>query len=331
MSYKRIIANMAMSEIEVYIDGRSLNSLVPGYRTEKVEGRNNFNKTIRELRTNTMNGAVSQGSTFDTKNITVTYGLVGDSDLDLHNSEDQLRYYLSGNDMKISFADEPNVYYICTCSSNSSEEKDASGSGFKFSSGSFTLHRSDPYKYSVQTRKISPDENFVFQFTNYGTVLSYPTITVSISGIGSLSSFKISNKDEKSITIGTKGVEIKPFIEGESSFNSNSMYDVILDGGKASTPDSQYTIDSDGGYSFSNNNSYVNDYNSGYAAPEWNVVLDVESAGISVENLERDDLDHLKNQWEEFAVHPGGNYLKFDLIEGTNIIGVTITYREIFL
>ena len=146
---KSYVASLPKTETEVSINGVWLNEAVPGYRTHSVDGR-------RESAIELVNKEIGRrdGSYFRYKRnkdrvLKIAFGLLSDTRLEAHKSLDKLIAVLDGANMKVVFFDEPNVYWLCSMSNLTIDEKDATSSGVYFFTGVIELTSNTVYKYST--------------------------------------------------------------------------------------------------------------------------------------------------------------------------------------
>lgn len=156
MSYiTEYMANLPKPDCAVSVNGNYLEDVVRGYRTSSVSGRNAISIDITETTIGNSNGARYRRKRDESRDITVSFALVGDSEGAVHLLSRLLQKTLNDAESKFIFADEPTMYWIGTVSSFTEEWQNAAGSDYKAMTGEFTIHCSDPYRHSTTDRTVT--------------------------------------------------------------------------------------------------------------------------------------------------------------------------------
>ena len=132
------------------IDGVTIEQLIPEYRTLKVMGRELLGNTLTKLKVGSQDGERLQKRSRPVRTITVRYQVTAASPQRFREIYYQLNEILNGENKKISFADDPDKYFIGTLSDVDTPE------GGKLSVvSSFTFTCFDPYAYAAKEDKFT--------------------------------------------------------------------------------------------------------------------------------------------------------------------------------
>ena len=159
-------------------NGVTLEVQVPGYRTEKVEGRDSMSSDISELSYPHKDGSKYQSKKLQSRDITVYYTLLSTTP-EIHRQKlRKIRSILFGSDSEYSavmFRDESDVFYLGSVR----EFTEAKFVRNFASNGTIVIHCSDPFKYSVKVfeQKAEKDSNgkLIFDVDYKGTYPSSPS------------------------------------------------------------------------------------------------------------------------------------------------------------
>lgn len=149
------IANLPKPDCAVSVNGNYLEDTVRGYRTSSVSGRNAISMEITETTIGNSNGARYQRKRDESRDLTVSFALVGEHEGDVHMLSRLLQKTLNEPESKFIFADEPTMYWIGTVSDFTEEWQNGAGSDYKAMTGEFTIHCSDPYRHSTTDKTIT--------------------------------------------------------------------------------------------------------------------------------------------------------------------------------
>lgn len=128
----------------ILINGKLVESLVPGYQTLTVTGRGPLGYKINAEAVDGADGARYLDAFLDDRAITVAYRLHAKTAQDFIEALDKLAAVLATKQAKVSFADQPDWYFTATLSATSDPDE-----GRLDAKGSFTITASDPHKYSA--------------------------------------------------------------------------------------------------------------------------------------------------------------------------------------
>lgn len=132
------------------IDGKTIEKVIPEYMTLNVSGREMLGQTLTTLKVGNQNGERLQRATKPSRTITVKYRIDCDSKERFREVFYQLNAILNGTEKEISFADDPNKYYIGTLSDVETVE-----SGVTSTVSTFSFYCADPYAYEKTEDKFS--------------------------------------------------------------------------------------------------------------------------------------------------------------------------------
>lgn len=142
------IANLPKPDCAVSVNGNYLEDTVRGYRTSSVTGRNAITIDVTETTIGNSNGSRYRRKRDESRDLTVSFALVGATEADVHMLSRLLQKTLNDPESKFIFADEPTMYWIGTVSGFTEEWQNGAGSDYKAMTGEFTIRCSDPYRHS---------------------------------------------------------------------------------------------------------------------------------------------------------------------------------------
>lgn len=209
MSIVDYISNLDRPSYAPSFDGTYFESAILGYRTTGVEGRSSFQSSVAELSSEVRDGALFYRNIRQPREITVKFAITTDSAKELHDSEDKLKGLVTNyrgdpyekTEFKVIFDDEPDKFYKGVITNFTLEELVNN----KNSSGQFTIHCADPFKYSVDIFTAvgipANDGETATIIVDYdGTMPSYPTLKAHCNGLTGYIGFV--NQNGKIIQIG---------------------------------------------------------------------------------------------------------------------------------
>ena len=182
MNYTSYIDSLPIPDCALQINGKFLERNVPGYRTNSVDGRQQWGVDLTEITTDLRNGSIYRRKKDQSREFTVKFNITTDSRLTFNSSWNRLRWFLSTESSKFIFNDEPNLYMIGNVTNLSEEAITADGINAYSMSGSYTVHLSDPYKYSVDEVKVpmtTQGDQHVFNANNAGLFPSKPRFEIT--------------------------------------------------------------------------------------------------------------------------------------------------------
>ena len=148
----------------ISVNGEYIKELLPGYRTLYTEGRELLESELTEIQIGNQNGTRYQYKRDVPREITVHYQILSNSPEDFREKFNELSRILDQEQMKITFHDEDDRYFIGT--KTNCEEPD---SGRLNVTGSFTLYCADPYKYSVTEKTAKNYDSSQITLENNGS------------------------------------------------------------------------------------------------------------------------------------------------------------------
>ena len=129
----------------VYINGISLDTDISAFRTLAVSGRESIEAEILEVETETLDGNIYHGKRYEPRTLTVQFQLLCKTQAEMNAAVDRLNYLLGDEELKVSFADLPDRYYI-----GNKTRINAFEPGRLNVVGSFEIYCSDPFAYSEE-------------------------------------------------------------------------------------------------------------------------------------------------------------------------------------
>lgn len=145
--YNEFFKNLKLSSCSITVNGVCLETELLGYKTSYVKGRESIETDINEISIGYTDGSRYRRKKNKTKELEVGFYIVADSIKELNELANRLKFLLSFENSKIVFEDENDKYWIGNISKIDMEKVSASNAYCK--SGTFTIHLSDPYKYSI--------------------------------------------------------------------------------------------------------------------------------------------------------------------------------------
>lgn len=147
--YKEFFKNLKLSSCSITVNDVCLETELLGYKTSYVKGRDSIETDINEISIGYTDGSRYRRKKNKTKELEVGFYIVADSIKELNELANRLKFLLSFENSKIVFEDENDKYWIGNISKIDMEKVSSSNAYCK--SGTFTIHLSDPYKYSINT------------------------------------------------------------------------------------------------------------------------------------------------------------------------------------
>lgn len=133
------------------LNGEYLEDVIPGYRTLAVSGREALAKELSSFTTGIRNGSTLQSTRFPDRVITVKYQLIAASAEAYREAYNLLAGLLTLDDSELVFNDEPDKFFIGTCSSISIPD-----AGRNAVTGTIEFTCNDPFKYSIEEHVATP-------------------------------------------------------------------------------------------------------------------------------------------------------------------------------
>lgn len=154
-------------------NGKWLEEEIPGYQTLTVSGREMLSTEITDLEVGTNDGSRYQRKKYGTRTITIRFMLRAESNSAFRQAFNRLNEILDAEEAQLIFHDEPDKYFVGT--KTGLNEVPA---GTNSVVAEFNLLCTDPFKYSVEEKEVSPslDNGLTFAVTYNGTYRSYPVL-----------------------------------------------------------------------------------------------------------------------------------------------------------
>lgn len=180
MSIESYVASLPIPGDSPSISGVYLEQIIPGYRTEKTEGRWNLSSELDET-SRSSDWTKFKNKKYSPKEFTVHYYITCDTPQNLHAASRKLRGFLHQNrkEFKLIFRDEENIFYNGIVS-NISGEKLVNICSI---SGEFVIHCADGRGYSTQEYEIDATlagDTTYFNVEYEGTSEAYPVLEANV-------------------------------------------------------------------------------------------------------------------------------------------------------
>lgn len=218
------------------INGDYIENLISGYRTLCVSGRESLSAELDTYETGTRDGSRLKSKRYPARTITVKYQLKADSSKDFRSKFNKLAEILNVEDAELIFNDETDKFFTGTPSEIGEVEP-----GSNFVTGEFQILCTDPFKYSVGEKEVSPtsDSGFnVFTIDYQGTYKAYPVLEAqmyeeeetngesetSLTGNGDCGYIAFFNEREKIIQMGDPDEEDTEDLPKSQTLVNQSWY-----------------------------------------------------------------------------------------------------------
>lgn len=165
------------------INGEYIESLIPGYRTLGVSGREALSTELSTYETGTRDGSTISSKRYPARTILVRYQLIAETSEYFREAYNKLAGILNVTDAELIFADEADKFFIGTPSAVGEIEP-----GMNAVVGEFEIFCADPFKYSVEEYEVerteveyedddgNPATAKMFVIDYGGTYKSFPTL-----------------------------------------------------------------------------------------------------------------------------------------------------------
>ena len=127
-------------------NGKVIENEIRGYQTLFVSGREIARKSLLKQDIDGRDGVMVLAEKLSPRSIFVKYILEGDSAGAFRNKYNKLNILLQGNDVPITFADEPSHTFYGTV-----EDAEKVANGALVAISSFSIFCADPFKYGIDT------------------------------------------------------------------------------------------------------------------------------------------------------------------------------------
>lgn len=190
------------------INGDFIETLIPGYRTLSVTGREALSPELTTIETGSRDGSTLKNKRYPARIIIVRYQLKTKSNEAFREAFNQLAAILNVEEAELIFNDEPDKFFTGTPSAIGEVPP-----GRNAVVGEFELFCADPFKYSVVEYEAEPnavDGSFLIDYN--GTYKAYPTLEAeffaedesksALTGNGDCGYVAFFNENEKIIQLG---------------------------------------------------------------------------------------------------------------------------------
>ena len=190
MSVVDYISNLDRPSYAPSFNNVFLEDVIPGYRTLDVSGRESFESEVNERSSEIRDGARFVRNRRSPREITVKFAVTTDSNAEYRQAIDKLKgmflnygeYPIEQKEFTIIFLDEQDKFYKGVITNVSTDKL----VNYKSGSGEFTIHCSDPCKYSVTEYYALPvydssDGYYKYNIDYDGTYNSYPKFNAVVA------------------------------------------------------------------------------------------------------------------------------------------------------
>ena len=147
------------------------------YRTLYVSGRESFSADIAETALESMDGSVFLRSRLLPRTITVGYQITAPTPAQYMTAFNRLCRLMSGKQVQVIFADEPDKYYIGTCRTVGAPEP-----GRLSVKAEMEIYCADPCKYAVNEQTVYTNSGGIFAIEYSGSYPVRPSFETDFSG-----------------------------------------------------------------------------------------------------------------------------------------------------
>lgn len=200
--------SMLLPSEAMKINGEYIESLIPGYRTLTVEGREALTPELSTYETGIRDGATLMNKRYPPRTIRVTYQLLASSNVEFRNAYNKLAQILDVKNAQLIFADELGKFFTGTPSYIGEVTP-----GRNSVVGEFEILCTDPFKYSLTEYEVTPVLDSQSIMLNYGgTYKAFPRLvaefhkesdtSASLTGAGECGYVAFFNDNEKIIQLG---------------------------------------------------------------------------------------------------------------------------------
>lgn len=269
-------ATRPLAACAMRINDNYIEETIPAYRTLEVSGRHDLSAEVDSY-TTSADGAVYLGRRETSRTLRVRFAVKTDTTAELHEALGKVKAVLNDEEMRIIFADEPEVYYVGT-------RTEIMLDAFQPTTamGTISIFCADPYKYSVMEYEEKADSSGVITISYGGSVPAAPRIIAKAAG--EATGYIFTTDDGAQITAG------KIFNSDGSGVAAPDVLDSIdfRDSGAAQAPNwGEATEAYDQSYSLAGEISYsqaIGAYPSNFGSGSgWHgpgVLLDVPTTGV---------------------------------------------------
>lgn len=190
------------------INGDYIETLIPGYRTLTVSGREALSPELTSYETGSRDGATLKDKRYPARTIIVKYQIIAETNEAFREAYNKLAAILNVEDAELIFNDEPDKYFTGTPAAISEVEP-----GRNAVVGEFEIFCADPFKYSVVEYEAKPETSSGGFLIDYkGTYKAFPVLEAefynedegkaALTGNGDCGYVAFFNEKEKIIQLG---------------------------------------------------------------------------------------------------------------------------------
>lgn len=190
------------------INGDYIETLIPGYRTLNVSGREGLSPELTSYEAGSRDGAFLKSKRYPARIIIVKYQLIAETSEAFRTAYNKLAAILNVEEAELIFNDEPDKFFTGTPSVIGTVEP-----GSNSVIGEFELFCADPFKYSVVEYEATPEATSGAFLIDYnGTYRAYPVLEAefynedegkaTLTGNGDCGYVAFFNEKEKIIQLG---------------------------------------------------------------------------------------------------------------------------------
>ena len=245
---------MSLPSEALQINGEYIENLITGYRTLTVEGREALSPELDTYETGIRDGATLKNKKYPPRIIRITYQIIADSNTAFRNAYNELARILDVKDAQLIFADEQDKFFTGTPSYIGEVTP-----GRNSVVGEFEILCTDPFKYSVEEREVTPVLDSKSILLDYGgTYKAFPKLVAefykeneasedgetvtTLTGAGDCGYVAFFNENEKIIQLGDPEEIDTETVAVPSQTLVNSVFETDKSWGSAAK--SQWSVNS---------------------------------------------------------------------------------------
>lgn len=158
----------------LFLNGKTLESLIQGYRTLYVKGRESLGADVQLTEQGRADGSAFNFKRYPERVLTVGFQIIADTNEEFRSKFNQLGSILNVEQAQVIFNDEPDKFFIGTPGQIEEIEP-----GRNKITGEFEIVCADPFKYSVEEKTATVQAGTPKTFYYNGTVPTTPTISAT--------------------------------------------------------------------------------------------------------------------------------------------------------
>lgn len=170
-----------LTKKSMMVNGIYIESVIDGYTTTGVSGRESLESNLNTISVNNRNGEIYKGKTYTSRNLTISFAIEASSYEEANEKVEALNEYLDMENVEVSFADESDKFFNASAFTNPSIATVSYPASDKvIAAGSFDVYCADPFKYSKDVFYEEPE--IVFEEDEEGESYEYPVFSVNYDG-----------------------------------------------------------------------------------------------------------------------------------------------------